>query len=260
MTRPAFLGYLFLSCGPPLALGIPFFWHRSLLSLTIITSMFFWLIVMIVTSMLFRGFVPLQSDVGPYAAMLMFTVLFEELFRVGLWFMHKFSARKLKDLAATGSVRYDDLDELSLAYSIGWGHGFLHLMMQFLPMLPLTWYKPTAYSTECPQMSLFLVSCLSQLGMFSILAGALHFDRTGTVHLALTAFPHLPQMLLLNTPLQYCAKPLSGAVIIHELHKLAFVHHKGRLICTLNCLAHNFLLNGPRQRIAFQHSAYWTPN
>jgi hypothetical protein len=180
MTRPAFFGYLFLSCGPPLALGIPFFWHRSLLSLTVITSMFFWLTVMIVTSMSFRGFVPLRSDVGPYAAMVVVTVLLEELFRVGLWFMHKFSTKKLKELAVTGSVRYDDLDELSLAYSIGWGHGFLHLLIQFLPVLPLTWNKPTSYSTECPQMSLFLVSCLSQLGIFVILAGALRPKHSST--------------------------------------------------------------------------------
>lgn len=171
MTKAAFFGYLFLSCGPPLAVGLPFFWHRAFLSLTVITSMFAWLLIMIVTSMLFRGFVPLRSDVGPYSAMLVVTVLLEELARVGLWFVHTFSSRKLRDLAHTGYVRYDDQDELSLAYSIGWGHGFLHLLMQFLPFLPLTWHAPTVYSPECPQMSAFLVSCLSQLGFFAILAG-----------------------------------------------------------------------------------------
>ena len=172
MTKAAFFGYLFLSCGPPLAVGLPFFWHRAFLSLTVITSMFAWLFVMIVTSMLFRGFVPLRSDVGPYAGMLVLTVLLEELARVGLWFVHTFSSKKLRELAHTGYVRYDDQDELSLAYSIGWGHGFLHLLMQFLPFLFLTWNTPTVYTTECTQMSAFLLSCLSQLGFFAILAGA----------------------------------------------------------------------------------------
>ena len=83
-----------------------------------------------------------------------------------------------------GHVAYTSLDDLALAYSIGWGHGFLHMMMQFLPFLFLTWNDPTVYSRECPSMSLFLVSCLSQLGMFGILAGAPLPTRPARVVLA----------------------------------------------------------------------------
>ena len=110
---------------------------------------------------------------GPYAGLLLTTVLIEEAVRVGLWFAHKHIAVKLKELAVVGRVAYTELDDLALAYSVGWGHGFLHMLMQFLPFIFITWNDPTVYSRECSSMSLFLVSCLSQLGIFALLAGAL---------------------------------------------------------------------------------------
>jgi hypothetical protein len=172
MTVPAFFGYLFLSCGTPVASGLPFFWHRSLLSLTVVTAMFAWMFVMIVISMLFRGFVPLRDEPLPFMGLLLASVGIEETFRVGLWYAHKHASVHLRELARVASVGYTELDEMALAYSIGWGHGFLHLLMQFLPFIFLTWNHPTAYSNECPSMSLFMVSCLSQLGMFGVLSGA----------------------------------------------------------------------------------------
>jgi Aph-1 protein len=172
MPATAFFGYLFLSCGPPIAAGLPFFWHRSLLSLTVVTSMFAWLLVLIVTSMLFRGFVPIRDEKGPYAGMLVATVIFEEAFRGLLWYAHKHASVKLRELANVASVGYTEIDELALAYSVGWGHGAVHLMMQFLPFLPLTWGKSTLYDEQCPSMNLFMMSCLTQLGVFGILASA----------------------------------------------------------------------------------------
>lgn len=173
MTASAFFGYLFLSCGPPLAAGLPFFWHRSLLTLTVITSMFAWLLVLIVTAMLFRGFVPLSDGVGPYSGLLVTSVAIEEAFRGVLWLAHKHAGVKLRELAARARVRYSELDELALAYSVGWGHGAVHTMMLFLPFLPLTWEEATLYKQECSRMSTFMVSCLSQLGIFGLLASAL---------------------------------------------------------------------------------------
>ena len=177
MTVTSFFGYLLLSCGPPLVAGVPFFWHRSLLSLTVITSMFAWLLLLIVTSMLFRGFVPIKDEQGPYAGLLVFSVAVEEAFRIGLWWMHKQASVKLRELATTASVNYTEIDELALAYSIGWGHGAVHMMMQFLPFLPLTTEEATLYDKQCPSISLYTLACLSQLGIFGLLAGAQDCSR-----------------------------------------------------------------------------------
>lgn len=171
MTTAAFFGYLFLSCGPPLAAGLPFFYHRSMLSLTAITSMFAWLAIIIFVSAIFRAFVPLDQDALGYLPLVLVTVAVEEVARIGFWFLHKSAGVKLKQLAVNASVRYSPLDELALAYAVGWGHGFTHMLFQFGPFLPLTWYTATAYSSKCPNLSIFLVSCLTQLGMFAILAG-----------------------------------------------------------------------------------------
>lgn len=134
--------------------------------------MFAWLAIIILVSAMFRAFVPLEQDAAGYFPLLLVTVAVEEAARVGFWFLHKSAGTKLKQLAATASVRFSPLDELALAYAVGWGHGFTHLLFQFGPFLPLTWYTATAYSSNCPNMSIFLVSCLTQLGMFAILAGA----------------------------------------------------------------------------------------
>lgn len=172
MTVPAFFGYLFLSCGPPLAAGLPFFWHRSFLSLTVVTSMFAWLALLIFISALFRAFVPLDETAAGYLPLLLVPVIIEECTRIGFWYMHKIAGKHLKQLAETASVRYTPVDELALAYSVGWGHAATHMMFQFGPFLPLTWNTATAYSTRCTNLSLFLVSVLTQLGIFGVLAGA----------------------------------------------------------------------------------------
>jgi hypothetical protein len=171
MTVPAFFGYLFLSCGPPFAAGGPFLFHRSLLSLTVLTSMFLWLALLIMTSAIFRAFVPLDDSPGRYAPLLVVTVAVEEVARLGFWYIHRKASVKLKSLAERASVRYSALDELALAYSVGWGHAFTHMLFEFMPFLPLTWYSATAYSSLCPNMSIFLVSVLTLLGIFALLAG-----------------------------------------------------------------------------------------
>lgn len=171
MTVPAFSGYLLLSCGPPLAAGLPFFWHRSLLSLTVVSSMFAWLALLIFTSALFRAFVPLEDTVVGYLPLVLVPVIIEECARIGFWYMHKSAGTHLKQLADTASVRYSPLDELALSYSVGWGHAATHMLFQFGPFLPLTWNTATAYSTHCVNLSLFSVSVLTQLGIFGVLAG-----------------------------------------------------------------------------------------
>jgi gamma-secretase subunit APH-1 len=173
MTVSAFFGYLFLSWGLPLASGLPFFFHRSFLSLTTVSSMFAWLALLIVISAVFRAFVPLDDTAVGYLPLLLSTVLAEEGARAVFWYLHKSAGTHLKQLADVASVRYSQLDELALAYSVGWGHGFTHMLFQFGPFLPLTWYSATWYNSKCPNLSIFSVSVLTQLGMFALLAGVL---------------------------------------------------------------------------------------
>lgn len=134
--------------------------------------MFAWLALLILVSAVFRAFVPLDDTAVGYLPLLLCTVITEEAFRVFFWFFHRTAGRHLKQLAEVASVQYSQLDELALAYSVGWGHGFTHMLFQFGPFLPLTWYTATWYSSKCPNLSVFLVSVLTQLGMFALLAGA----------------------------------------------------------------------------------------
>ena len=170
MTASAFFGYFLLSCGTPLVTWIAFIQPSSFLVLTAITAVFCWLSVLLLISIIFRAFVPVES-VAAYAAVLLVSVLVEELFRLAAYWVHVQARDKLKVLALRGNSTFSAFDETRLAYTVGWGHGLTHVMFQFLPFLPLTWHDATTYNDTCPEMSVFLVSCISQVGMFHLLSG-----------------------------------------------------------------------------------------
>lgn len=171
MTATAFFGYLFLSCGSPLAVWLVFIYPSSFLILSALTSTFIWLFIMLVTSAIFRGFVPLDDSAGAYAGMLLAAVAIEEVGRYGAFWAQCKAASALTTIANRAGVIFNTTDDTLLALSVGWGHGFTHMLFQFLPFLPMTWSRATVYNDRCPNMSVFLVSCLTQLAMFGILTG-----------------------------------------------------------------------------------------
>lgn len=121
--------------------------------------------MLLLTTAVFRGFVPLASSQPAYAGALLAAVAIEEVARYGVWRIHKRSLDVLHRMSVQSGHTFTKLDELYLALGWGYGHAAVHVLLMFGSLLPLTVGHGTAYSTACPQMSIFLVGALNSLGM-----------------------------------------------------------------------------------------------
>jgi anterior pharynx defective protein 1 len=165
MAATAFFGHFFLGIGPGIAFFLAIIAPKSFVVLLSFFSAFYWLLVLLVTSALFRGFVPLPSTQPSYAGALLAAVAIEEAARAGVWQMHKRALSVLQGMSASSGHSFNKLDELYLALGWGYGHAAVHVLFMFASLLPLTAGHGTAYSTDCPQMSIFTVAALNSLGL-----------------------------------------------------------------------------------------------
>lgn len=165
MAFAGFLGCALVAGGPGLAIFWTFFRRKAFLVLLILACAFCWLVGLLMTSLLFRGFVPLESHAGALAAALLVGVAVQEVMRLGCWALH----RKL--LVALGQVaekmeeagRISREDEQLLALAQGWAHGATHSLFFYYSWLPLFLGEATLYLDACPKMSYFLAGALITL-------------------------------------------------------------------------------------------------
>lgn len=165
MAATAFFGHFFLGIGPGIAFFLAVIAPKSFVVLLSFFSAFYWLLVLLLTSAVFRGFVPLPSTQPAYAGALLAAVAIEEAARAGVWQMHKRALSVLQGMSASSGHSFTKLDELYLALGWGYGHAAVHVLFIFGSLLPLTAGHGTAYSTDCPQMSVFTVAALNSLGL-----------------------------------------------------------------------------------------------
>lgn len=165
MAATAFFGHFFLGIGPGIAFFLAVIAPKSFVVLLSFFSAFYWLLVLLLTSAIFRGFVPLPSTQPAYAGALLAAVAIEEAARAGVWQMHKRALSVLQGMSASSGHSFTKLDELYLALGWGYGHAAVHVLFIFGSLLPLTAGHGTAYSTDCPQMSVFTVAALNSLGL-----------------------------------------------------------------------------------------------
>lgn len=81
-------GYLLLGLGAPAAFFAVFIAPKSFVVLVSIFSAFLWLCVLLLTTALLRGFVPLAPTAASYAGAVIVGVALEEAARYGVWRLH----------------------------------------------------------------------------------------------------------------------------------------------------------------------------
>ncbi|PNH10066.1 Gamma-secretase subunit APH1-like [Tetrabaena socialis] len=165
-----FFGLIFLGLGPGIAFFIVVIARKSFLVLLSLFSAFLWLIVLLFTSAIFRGFLPVAEQTGSYAGVLAASVVIQECVRYGVWRAHRKTVETLETMARASGHRFTLLDRLYMALAWGYGHGATHCVFFFLSLLPLTASKGTYYIDACPQMSIFMVAALYSLAFGTILA------------------------------------------------------------------------------------------
>lgn len=169
----AFFGYLILGIGPGIVFFAFFIAPKSFLTLVALLSAFVWLSVLLFTSAIFRGFLPLPEQTASYAGLLIASVFIQELMRYVVWRMHKKTLETLDKMARVTNHRFSLLDKLYMALAWGFGHGSCHAIFFFMSMLPLTTGSGTYYQDACPQMSMFLIGALYSIAFGMILTSVM---------------------------------------------------------------------------------------
>lgn len=165
MAATAFFGHFLLGIGPGIAFFLLVIVPKSFVVLLSLFSAFLWLVVLLLTTAVFRGFVPISNNQPAYAGALLAAVAIEEAARIGVWQLHKRTLAILHHMSRASGHSFTKLDELYLALGWGYGHAAVHVLFMFGSILPLTAGHGTAYSMTCPELSIFLVGALNSLGM-----------------------------------------------------------------------------------------------
>ncbi|XP_046581663.1 gamma-secretase subunit Aph-1-like [Haliotis rubra] len=126
MTLMEFFGCTFIAFGPPLAMFVFTIARDPLRVIVLIAGAFFWLLALLISSILWYAVVPLQNDL---AFGLVFSVIFQELFR---FLFYKLLRRadeglqKVSQTAQTENVTPKDISNKHImAYVSGLGFGIM---------------------------------------------------------------------------------------------------------------------------------------
>ncbi|XP_070150131.1 gamma-secretase subunit Aph-1 [Polyergus mexicanus] len=118
MTVMEFFGCAFLAFGPPLAMFTFTIAAEPIRIIILIASAFFWLISLLLSSVLWYAVVPLQQNL---AFGLVFSVLFQESFRYLLYWVLRKAERGLEKVTTTHVADSRHI----FAYVCGLGFGFM---------------------------------------------------------------------------------------------------------------------------------------
>lgn len=152
LAAAAFFGHALLGLGPGLAFFLAIISPKSFVVLLSLFSAFLWLVVMLLTSALLRGFVPISATQPAYAGTLLAAVAVEELARYGVWHLHKRTLAVLHRMSESSGHTFTPVDELYLAVGWGYGQAAVHVLILFGSLLPLTAGHGTLYTATCPQV------------------------------------------------------------------------------------------------------------
>lgn len=201
MASAVTFGYFLLGLGPGLAFFLVFIFPKSFLVLLTFTSAFYWLVVLLLTACIFRGFLPVSQAAGPYAGLLVGAVVLQELGRWLLWLIHSKTSRVLEIQARASGQRFELVDKLYLALGWGWGHGAAHAIFFYLSFLPLTTSDATWYLDTCPRFSIFLAGAMYCLAFGMLLTSLMviaweGFHERHRLHVVYVPCMHLGAALL----------------------------------------------------------------
>lgn len=121
MTVTEFFGCTFLAFGPPLAMFIFTIASDPIRIIILIAAAFFWLLALLLSSLLWFVVIPLRNQL---AFGLVFSVLFQEVFRFILYKILRKAEGGLKKITDDSSARISENKHI-LAYVSGLGFGIM---------------------------------------------------------------------------------------------------------------------------------------
>ncbi|DBB12554.1 TPA: hypothetical protein ACH3X3_005349 [Trebouxia sp. C0006] len=202
MSDAAFWGCLLLAGGPPVVLYCFVIARQSFLVLLALASAFLWLLVFLLISAVWRGFLPLTSA-GELVLVVLLSVSLQEAARFALWKLHRrtcvalaFIAHKKTDTELT------EQNKQAMALTHGFAHGVVQSVLFSISWLPLSLGGATYHVPACPSMSYFLASALLSLGFF--------FLHTASMMLSFMGLEAGDWLLIAAPPALHVAASLLG--------------------------------------------------
>ncbi|XP_046371674.1 gamma-secretase subunit Aph-1-like [Haliotis cracherodii] len=126
MTLMEFFGCTFIAFGPPLAMFVFTIARDPLRVIVLIAGAFFWLLALLISSILWYAVVPLQNDL---AFGLVFSVIFQELFRFLFYKLLRRADEGLQKVSLTAQTENVTPKDISnkhiMAYVSGLGFGIM---------------------------------------------------------------------------------------------------------------------------------------
>lgn len=160
MTVETFFGCALLAYGLPIALFAFTIAKDPVRIIVLIISSFVWLLSLLLSAILWNAVIPLKDEV---AFGLVFSVVFQELFRLGLYFLLKKADTYLKRLSEAEPTQIFSNPSL-LAYTVGLGFGLMSGAFSLMNVLADA-LGPGTVGMEGQPQNFFLVSATMTLCM-----------------------------------------------------------------------------------------------
>ena len=221
MTVMDFFGCAFLAFGPPLAMFTFTVAAEPIRIIILIASAFFWLISLLLSSVLWYAVVPLQNHL---AFGLVFSVLFQEAFRYLLYWVLRKAERGLEKVTTTHVADSRHV----FAYVCGLGFGFMSGAFALVNVLADA-VGPGTMGLRQGTEYFFIISaattlCFILLHTFwgVVFFAALDKKDWGQVIWVVASHLFVSSMTLLNVYQAYVATTLSAYVVLMITTTLAF--------------------------------------
>jgi anterior pharynx defective protein 1 len=238
MTVLAFFGCALAAYGPALALFTLTIANDPVKIIILILSAFFWLLSLLLSSVLWFAVVPLRDKL---AFGLVFSVLFQELFRLFIYLLLRKADAYLKKLTENEHTQIFANKHI-LAYVVGLGFGMMSGAFSLVNVLADT-YGPGTVGFGGEPKDFFMASaglCLATI-LLHMAWGVITFaalDCRRWVHLAYVWVAHLTFscLTLLNANYLYPATVLPAYVILAVSATLAFQVSGGTMEGLKSCI------------------------
>ena len=238
MPTLTFFGCALTAFGPPLALFVFTIARDPVRIIILILSAFFWLLSLLFSSVLWIAVVPLKDEP---AFGLAFSVLFQEVFRLAIYFLLQKADKMLKKLTENENTQIFRNKHI-LSYVVGLGFGTMSGLISFVNVLADSLGPGTLGFNGEPQ-NFFIVSAVLCLAMILcntawgvIVFGALDAKRYWLVIFVWAAHYFVSFITLLNRQWLYAATIIPAYITLLISAALAFHVAGGKVQGLKNCL------------------------
>jgi len=216
MTAENFFGCAFLAYGLPLALFVLTIAKDPVRIIVLILSSFFWLLSLLLSSILWNAVVPLKEEL---AFGLVFSVLFQELFRLGIYILLKKADIYLRKLTESEPTQIF-LNPHLLSYTVGLGFGLMSGAFSLMNVLADALGPGTVGLDGRPQNFFLVSSCMTLcMILLHVFWGIIFFSSVNNGQYLLTVYVVLSHLLvsclsLLNKRYLYAATVLPSYILL----------------------------------------------